>query len=924
MRPTCSQIEYDVAAAVADTETEAPLIDRILRAYDLPRSCITRLRRGGLNIAKHPEDGELLWKSKLFYREVLPGRLLSDLEDCRRDPAIVKNKPRFIIVSDGESWAAADTKTGETAHFLIAELPRLYDFFLPWAGYEKAQSVLDNPADIKAAQKMGLIYDALKSDNQELSGHALNVFLARLLFCFFAEDSGVFPKHNLFTGYLKSHTSEDGSDMAEILQGIFAVMDAKEGSPARTEAAAELAAFPYVNGKLFSGDSPVPRFTASSRDALLKAGALDWADINTDIFGNMFQACVDVETRANLGEHYTSVPNIMKVLGPLFLDELKEKAEKTKGDPRQVNEFIARLSRIRCFDPACGSGNFLLTAYKELRRLEMDVLESVGFLQMPSVNINQFYGIEIDDFAHEIAMLSLWLVDHQLNQEFEERFGTRVPTLPLKPIDSIRLGNALRLDWDEVCPKAEACAPLWTMQPLLANAAPESEPLEIYVFGNPPYLGSKLQTTEQKADVRAAYDQAKDVGNLDYVCAWLVLGAKYIANSSAKCGFVTTNSITQGEQVAPAWEPVVGRGLEIDFAHTSFKWSNNAKYNAGVTCVVFGLRAAASKPCHLYSASTVREVAHISPYLTAGHPVLIRRRGEPIAPCFPPMVFGSMPRDGGHLNMTVEEARVLMEAYPESKPLVKHYIGSQEFIRNQNRCCLWITQERSGLAYGIPPIAQRLEAVKNYRMGRQAPSTRAYAERPYMFVQRSYKPTEAILVPRVSSERREYIPVGYVDEDTVISDSALAVYAAAPWVFGILSSRMHMAWVKAVGGRMKTDYRYSADLCYNTFPLRNLTEAEQNRVTEAAYGVLDARDKHLGASPADLYDPDKMPDNLRAAHDQLDAIVDRLYRPSGFANDEERLECLFALYRDMTTGPLLLPVADGKKPRKPRRKKSST
>ena len=614
------------------------------------------------------------------------------------------------------------------------------------------------------------------------------------------------------------------------------------------------------------------------------------------------------DKRSCLGEHYTSVPNIMKVLRPLFLEELENAARQARGHEARARKFIERLSNIRFFDPACGSGNFLIVAFKEVRRLEMEVLESVpALLPMPSVSISQFYGIEIDDFAHEIAMLSLWLAEHQMNQEFFERLGKRVPTLPLRPNEHIVLGNALRLDWETVCPKTAPAqaAPLWTVEPLLQRAAPDVREPEIYIFGNPPYLGSKMQSVAQKEEVKNIYgnSNSENISNLDYVCGWIGLGAEFIAGSPYQCAFVTTNSITQGEQVGPVWDLIFKKNIEISFAYTSFKWTNNAKYQAGVTCVIIGLRRKhVNSKSFIYNENKVKEVDKISPYLIPGSPVIVRRTKKPVTKKFPPMVFGSMPRDGGHLILTEEEYHEVVNKEQESISFIKRFSGSQEFIRGTIRYCFWIAPEQISQARKIFEIRKRLDLVSKERKESKAPSTRAYADRPYLFVQRAYKPTDSIIIPAVSSERREYIPMGYLDKDTVISNSAFAVYDAEPWVFGILTSRMHMAWVRVTCGRLKTDYRYSATLCYNTFPLRELTEGEKARVTEAALGVLDAREAHPEKTPAELYDPDRMPENLRKAHDRLDAEVDRLYRVKGFKDDGERLECLFELYREMTQG----------------------
>ncbi len=899
MNRSTLDIERDVANALAASD-DTPLIDRILLAYGQPAGSVTRLRKGAINKAKTP--GDLLWKGKLFYRETLPGMLRSESEDCRNDSAIGKEKPRFIIISDGSNWAATDTKTGESIEFLIASLARHYDFFLPWADYEKAETVLEKAADIRAARKMGDLYDALRKANKNLSDHDMNVFMARLLFCFFAEDSGIFPQEGQFTRYVREQTADNGSDLREHIERIFLIMNTPEDGDARKEISLTLAAFPYVNGGLFRRSCELPTFTPKARKAVLDAGDLDWSDINTDIFGNMFQACVNSKTRATLGEHYTSVPNIMKVLRPLFLDNLAVEAEKVKGNERKVKEFIDRLSRIRFFDPACGSGNFLLIAFKEMRRLEMDVLESVPrMLPMPSISISQFYGIEIDDFAHEIAMLSLWLVEHQMNQEFEERFGARVPTLPLKPQEHIVHGNALRMEWNKVCPRGTA-APLYTLVPLLANAAPTQSGDEVYVFGNPPYLGSSLQGELQKGDMDIVFAGWENYRSLDYVSCWFVLAAQYIKDSKISAAFVATNSITQGEQVTRLWEPLLNKLVEISFAYSSFKWTNNAKYQAGITCVIIGLNAVGRKTeKKLIIGGHTKRVSSISPYIMEGEFIPIRSSSRPCSTQLPPMTIGSKPADEGHLILNRQEKENLCREFPLAKDFVKSFIGSQEYIRGEERFIIYMTDEQKRQAEQCPFIASRLNAVSNMRSKSRKKPTQKLAFTPHKLVEDRYKPTDAIIIPRHTSENRLYVPMGYVDRQTIIADSAFAIYDAEPWIFAILNSRMHMAWMRITCGRLKTDYRYSAAYCYNTFPLRELTEAEKEHLSEAAYKIIEAREASPGKTPRELYENSSMPDDLRQAHDELDHLVDSLYRKKAFMNDEERLSCLFELYKEMTT-----------------------
>ncbi len=890
-------IEQNVADALASTN-DTLLIDRILRAYGHPAGSVTRLRNGALNKAKEP--GDLLWKGKLFYRETMPGMLLSEADECKKDPFICKHKPRFIIISDHTSWAAYDTKTQTPLSFPIAELQRHYDFFLPWADYEKEETILEKAADIKAAQKMGELYDAIKKNNKALSDHDMNVFMARLLFCFFAEDSGIFPQERQFSQYISEHSAIDGSDLHEHLERLFRIMNTPEDSDLRQQVPHSLATFPYVNGGLFRRESLLPTFTPKAYKAILAAGKLDWSDINTDIFGSMFQACVDSKKRANLGEHYTSVPNIKKVLKPLFLDKLEEDAAKAKGNQKEAQKFIERLSRIRCFDPACGSGNFLLIAFEEMRKLEMEVLEATpGMLLMPSVSINQFYGIEIDDFPHEIAMLSLWLVEHQMNQTFEERFGKHVATLPLKPQEHIHLGNALRMDWDEVCPRYSE-ASLISVNPLFANADTRQEN-EVYVFGNPPYLGRNLQKKEHKEDMALVFDGWETYKCLDYVASWFVLASKYIRNTNIRCAFVATNSITQGQQLPVLWKPLEALSVQIYFAYTSFKWTNNAKYQAGITCVIIGLESTDGKSIKtLYCGAQKKSVDYISPYLTDKKTPYIIPSQRSISN-FPPIAYGNQPNDGGNLIIESEDYSQFLSSTPDICKYIYHLSGADEFVKGKQRYCLWLHDATQEEIHSNSLLNNRVEACKEKRLKSSRPATRELAKTPHLMGFISYKPTDAIIIPGHTSENRDYIPMGYVDKKTIISNSAFAIYDAEPWIFAILTSRMHMAWMKTTCGRLESRYRYSASLCYNTFPLRELTSEEKEQLTKAAFTVLDAREAFPGKTPKDLYEPSGMPDLLRQAHDELDQLVDSLYRKKAFMNDDERLECLLDLYQQMTT-----------------------
>ncbi len=907
-----SPTQIEEALSQIPNEGNDHFIYDVLLAYGVSKATMARLKSGNLGVPRG--EGEILWKNKLYFIKAPSRQLKSLLVEAKQDKGIMRYNPRFLVASDGVTWACYDTKTGDTREFPRCKIDAHYDFFLPLAGYEKGQIAVDSLADVKAARRMGKLYDAIKHDNPSISEHDMNVFMARLLFCFFAEDSGLFATAGAFTSSINNLTSPDGSDLNVWFDRIFAIMNEPDDSPKREAAPEAVRQFPYVNGGLFRDLHASPHFSLKSRQAVIEAGSLDWSGINTDIFGNMFQACISPEQRAHLGEHYTSVPNIMKVLNPLFLNELREEYEKAVGDERKLEKLLIRLCQIKCFDPACGSGNFLLIAFKELRRLEMDVVEALDdvrkqlgairgiLLHQPRVSISQFYGIEIDDFAHEIAVLSLWLVDHQMNQEFEKRFAASVPTLPLKPNDHIVLGNALRLDWDKVCPHSEHFSrPLYYLDPLFANAEPVTEECgETFIFGNPPYIGKKGQSTEQKEDMHHVFFNLPSYRILDYISAWFYLGAQYIRKTPSRCAFVSTNSITQGEQVPCLWEPILKSGIVIEFAYSSFKWTNNARNQAGVTCVILGIRDGAyARKCRIFEGEHVRNVDEISPYVRSGKTWFISSLDNPISK-LPPIAFGNMPADDGALLLSEEEKEECIRSFPPIRYHIKRYVGASEFIKGTVRYCFWLSNFDISAIQNMPYFRERFEKCRKFRLASTRKKTRESALTPHLFCEIRHMKGLSIIFPRVSSENREYIPIGFLNDDTVISDAAFAIYGAEPWLFAVLTSKMHMVWVGVACGRLKTDFRYSASLCYNTFPIRPLSDEEKQRLELAAFGVLDAREAHSDKTLAELYDPKNMPPDLRKAHDKVDDLVDRIYNPKGFNNDEERLICLFSLYEQMT------------------------
>ena len=865
-------------------------------------------------------DG-LLIKGLFCFRAASKTQLTEQLERLKRDPMVLKAAPKIIAVSDGETLLAYDLREKDTYENLLERLPSDFAFFYPLMDVERVHYVEENPADIKAAEKLAKLHDELRSYNEFRSDddlHDLNIFISRLLFCFFAEDTGIFEE-NLFTSSIQRYTKEDGSDLTDYLSRTFNIMDVSLRSQ---DTLSIIKQFPYVNGGLFSKHIQIPKMGQKARRIIIECGELDWKDINPDIFGSMIQAVVNPEERANQGMHYTSVPNIMKVINPLFLDDLrknynefnelyeqkrqmkeigalttKQFYDELKPVIKKCDALLKRMSRMKFFDPACGSGNFLIITYKCLRFLEMDILalqrkctpeSEILFVDNSVISLSQFYGIELLDFPHEVAMLSLWLAEHQMNTKLNENFGVNTKALPLKNITQIVCGNACRLDWNEVCPHT-----------------PEEE---VFIFGNPPYLGSAWQDRSQKEDMTIVFRGFNNYKNLDYIACWFWIGGKYIMNTQAQYAFVTTNSICQGEQVSMLWKPLLEKNVYISFAHQSFKWSNNAKYNAGVYCNIVGVSSLAKREIRLFADKQVRVVEHLNGYLMPASDIAIGRLAEPIS-TLPPICKGSMARDDGNLLLEEHEKNELIAKYPLLISVIKPFIGAAEFMRGLKRYCLWITEEQYPSLNNIPELENKLFKVSVFREKSDAPSTQAYANRPYLFVQRTYKEEDFVYIPQVTSERRKYVPIGFFEKGTITSDKAFSVYNGGPLVLGIVSSLMHMIWFKTFGGRLKQDYSYSSNMCYNSFPFPKISAEKKQEIEAAAEEVLITREYYPEKTLAELYDPDKMPQNLREAHAKLDDIVESCYPGYPFASDEARLECLFKLYEKMTASTSHLTAA---------------
>lgn len=864
----------------------------LLSSYELPKSTISLLSKNPSKLSGR-EDQIILKNKVLFHITTIEEDEHVSIDALQKDKNSYKFNPRFIIVTDFVTFLSIDTKTKETLDIQIEDIGKHYAFFLPWCGMEKSQHVNENPADIRAAYKMDKLYQEIVNDNTEYyksNSHDLNIFLSRLLFCFFAEDTGIFPKLGLFTNSINSHTHEHGEEMDVYFLTLFNVLNTKDSN--RSNFASHFLDFPYVNGGLFEAKIKLPKFNANSRKLIIECGKLDWSSINPDIFGSMIQAVVHPGQRENLGMHYTSVSNIMKVIKPLFLDDLYEELENSKNDIKKLTRLRGRISKIKLFDPACGSGNFLIVAYKELCQLEIEIIKRLNLQDsfanlegwnstLSGITLNNFYGIEIDDFAHEIAKLSLYLAQHQINQKFEKEFGKLKPILPLKESGNIILSNSTRIDWDEVCPRNDKIVGEY----------------EIYVIGNPPYLGSRNQEDTQKEDLENLFKS--DYKVLDYICAWFYKGAEYISGYlNIKLAFVSTNSIVQGEQVALFWPKVFGEKIEICFAYQSFVWKNLAKGNAGVTCVIIGLSNPSNKPKKLYTDKQSIIVKKINPYLTEGDNLFITSRSKPLS-SFPQMVYGNYTGGCTELFLDPLEKKDLLQKYPILKNFIRRFIGSQEFIKGIERYCLWFKNEDLKAVENIPEIKNKFEKIRQTRLSSKDESLNKLASRPHQFRDLNETKKASIVIPIVSSERRDYIPCGFVDSQTIIPNSAQAIYDPEAWIFGVISSRTHVAWAKSVAGRLRNDIRYSSVLCYNTFPFPEITPKQKESLTSHVYNILEEREKYPEKTIADLYNPDMMPEGLRAAHKYLDLAIDQIYRTKPFENDEDRLAHLFKLYKEM-------------------------
>ena len=890
---TFSYIETQQALeAIATTSTRESLPYDLLRIFcGYSDAAIARVQDGRGNEAK---DGKTILVKKLFAYRPTETTLLGEedvsdvIEAMEKDPSISKKEPRLYITFDGHTIFAHDPKENDVYYNDISLLWKDFDFFKPLAGIEKFRNHEEAEADVKSAEIMAKIYDDISRYNDIRDAeqvHHINIFMTRLLFCYFAEDTGLFPVANMFSDALREDTKADGSDLAEFLEGIFDIM-AIEDKDVRASMPQHISRFPYVNGGLFKEHIPVPVLSRRTRTLMLKCGEYNWKEINPDIFGSMIQAVINPEVRSGMGVHYTSVPNIMKVIKPLFLDELTEEYARIKDDVKKLRLLLLRLGKIKFFDPACGSGNFLIIAYKCIRELEIEIWERIKTLQggqsefpFSNITLQQFYGIEIDEYACDTATLSLWLAEHQMNNKFYERLGTRPDALPLRPSGHIVCGNACRLDWNTVCP----------------HTADE----EVYVMGNPPYLGSSKLDKEQQEDRTIAIGEYQNYKKIDYIGIWFIKGAKYIQGSKARYAFVSTNSICQGEMVEPLWKPILSLNAEPYFAYTSFKWKNNAKQNAAVICVIVGLTDKSNTSSkYIITDLTKRKVVGITPYLTEGGNLIISKHTKPIT-VLPTIRMGCKPVDGGNLILSPCDKDNLITEYPETKRWIKKLYSAADYINKEERYCLWVCDEEKTLAEQNPVIKLRFEKTAEMRLSSPDKSAREMAARPHQFREFNACDENTLIIPSVSSENRKYIPMGYGDDSTVVNNLMYMVCDAPKWAFAIVSSRVSMIWMKTIGGKLKTDYRYT-NLCYNSFPFPKINDVQKERLSALAENILLTRENHTEMTLGEMYNPESMPQDLKYAHQAMDIAVEQCYRPEPFTSDEERLEYLFKLYEKMT------------------------
>lgn len=867
---------------------------------------------------------DLFWKGVVLVEQKSVGR---DLKKAKTQalnyfPGLKDaDLPRYILLSDFQSFELYDLEEGDALSITLADLPNHVEKFGFILGVQKRSFKDQDPVNIKASELVGKLHDALEEAGY--TGHDLEQFLVRMVFCLFADDTGIFEPRDIFLDLLETRTREDGSDLGGWLAQLFQALNTPEDKRP-TNLDTDLARFPYVNGDLFHDPLLIPSFDTAMRQRLIDACRFDWSGISPAIFGSLFQSVMDKSERRAQGAHYTTEKNILKVIEPLFLTDSRAEFDRLKArkDSRrrvELQAFHKRLASLKFFDPACGCGNFLIITYRELRALEIDLIrelrayratedqQELDAADLSLLNVDQFYGIEIGEFPARIAETALWMMDHIMNNRLSLEFGQSFVRIPLRKSPHIVHADALKTDWTSVLPPAK-CS---------------------FILGNPPFIGAKYQTDEQRAQVRAISALGKTGGTLDYVTAWFIKAGEYAKGTAARIGFVSTNSITQGEQVAQLWPILFERcKLEIAFAHRTFAWGSDARGKAHVHVVIIGLTGAkvSLKDRRLFSYDDINGEPHesvhaaLSPYLfdaggLADPHVVVREASRPTNG-LQPIIIGSKPIDGGHYIFTAQEKQNFLNTEPGAAPLFRPYVGAREFLNGGDRWILALHNASPSLLATLPLVKGRIAKVRATRLASKSKPTQALAATPMQYHVNVLPSTPFLVVPEVSSERREYVPIGWLQPPTIPSNLVRIIENASKPLFALLTSAMHMSWLRHIGGRLKSDYRYSIGLVYNTFPMPPVPEADLDKLEPLGQAVLDARAAHAGSTLAELYDPDLMPTALRKAHQAIDRAVDRLYRKQGFTSDRERAEHLFGLYEKMTS-PLSTAV-----PKKRRRKKS--
>lgn len=909
------EIEEAISALAEKPFDSAEFPFEFLQAFGHNETTIQKLRKGATN--KSDLGGVLNNHSNNIHIVVCEeGKVAETLDRIKSSPATSKAKTKFALATDGLKLEAEDLLSEERVVCEYENFPDHFGFFLSLAGISTIKAIRDNSFDVKATSRLNRLYVQLLSDNPEWATgerrEDMNHFMARLIFCFFAEDTSIFAGSDLFTDTIEQMSERDASNTHEVISEVFRAMDTKiadrDGSAIKRWASD----FPYVNGGLFAGSTECPKFSRIARSYLLNVGKLDWTKINPDIFGSMIQAVADDEERGELGMHYTSVPNILKVLNPLFLDDLRDALEDAGDNARKLLNLRKRISKIRVFDPACGSGNFLVIAYKELRAIENELNERRQERgRKTEIPLTNFRGIELRGFSAEIARLALIIAEYQCDVEYLGQQEALIEFLPLSEKNWITCGNALRLDWLSVCPPTGS-AVKHIAEDLFEETAERfeidfaNEGGETFICGNPPFAGLSNQSDENKAELMHLFGSVSNYyKSFDYVMGWIWKATLYLKTTQAKAAFVSTNSVCQGQLVPMFWPLILKDGVVIDFAYTSFKWKNLAKANAGVTVLIIGLSTTKIGQRKIFSTGNSSEVAvlsvsNISPYLIPGKTIYVEAMSKQ-SDDRGLMIYGNKASDGGGLTPSLDEVDLILSKEPKTSKFFRKYVGSEEHIHSKLRKCLWISDDSLDEAASLPSIKERIEKTRRFRASSKAKSTRESAKYAHKFRQIQGQPgSKSIVIPRVSSETREFLPVGLAPKNSIISDGAFAIYESPLWNLSLLVSRLHLVWVATVCGKLKTDYRYSNTMGWNTFPIPRLTDKNKEDLTRCAENILLAREEHFPKTIADLYDPEKMPGNLRQAHEDNDEVLERIYIGRRFRNDTERLEKLFDMYTKMT------------------------